>query len=275
LPATIIITMSKTLSFSGLNVSYTDSGNGDAIVLIHGYLESKEIWDPLTEMLRKRFRVISIDLPGHGKSGVHSEIHSMEFLAGAVKAVIDSLGITRILLTGHSLGGYVTLAFLELYPQYLAGYCLFHSHPNPDSEAAIKNRNREKRVVKAGKKSLMYPDNVTRMFSRKNLPKMKEPLERSKMIASGSPADGIVALLNGMIARPSRRSLVEKGERPLLWILGRDDQYFSPSAATDGVKLPENATIFILENSGHLGFVEETNLSCKVISDFADTIFKR
>jgi|WetSurMetagenome_2_1015567.scaffolds.fasta_scaffold00215_9 pimeloyl-ACP methyl ester carboxylesterase len=267
--------MSKTLSFSGLNVSYTDSGNGDAIVLIHGYLESKEIWDPLTEMLRKRFRVIAIDLPGHGKSGVLSEIHSMEFLAGAVKAVIDSLGITRIMLTGHSLGGYVTLAFLELYPQCLAGYCLFHSHPNPDSEATIKNRNREKRVVKAGKKSLMYPDNVTRMFSKKNLPKMKEALERSKMIASGSPADGIVALLNGMIARPSRRSLVEKGERPLLWILGRDDQYFSPSAATDGVMLPENAKVIILENSGHLGFVEETALSCQVISDFADTIFMR
>lgn len=267
--------MSKTLSFNGINISFTDDGIGDAIVLVHGYLESKEIWSPLADMLKERFRVIAIDLPGHGMSGVFSEVHTMEILATAVKAVTDSLGLSKILLTGHSLGGYVTLAFLELYPQSLAGYCLFHSHPNPDREATIANRNREIRVVKAGKKNLMYPDNVTRMFSKKNLPEMKDALERSKEIASQEPADGIIALLNGMIARPSRKELVEKGERPLLWILGRDDQYFAPSAAIAGMTLPQNAKVIILENSGHLGFVEETALSCQILSEFADAVFKK
>jgi len=265
--------MSKSLSFNGINLSYTDSGDGETIVLLHGYLESKEIWEPLTEMLEKKFRVVAVDLPGHGRSGVLSEIHTMEFMAGAVKAVIDSLNIKRVLLAGHSLGGYVTLAFLELYPQALAGYCLFHSHANPDKEATIANRKREIRVVMAGKKNLMYPDNVTRMFSKNNLSRMKDALERSKTIASGTSAEGIIAVLNGMIARPSRVALVEKGEKPMLWILGRHDQYFTPSGATSGVKLPVNARVFILENSGHLGFVEETVLSCQVISEFAGKIF--
>ena len=266
--------MSKSLSFNGINVSFTESGEGDTIVLLHGYLESNEIWDPLTEMLEKRFRVIAVDLPGHGKSGVYSEIHTMEFMAGAVKAVIDSLKIRKIFLAGHSLGGYVTLAFLELYPQSLAGYCLFHSHANPDKEATVKNRKREIRVVMAGKKNLMYPDNVTRMFSKNNLGRMKDALERSKRIASETSAEGIIAVLNGMIARPSRVTLVEKGEKPMLWILGRDDQYFTPSVATAGVKLPENAKVLILENSGHLGFVEETAISYQVITEFAEKIFR-
>jgi len=267
--------MSKSLSFNGINVSFTDSGAGDTIVLLHGYLESKEIWDPLTRMLETIFRVVAIDLPGHGKSGVFSEIHTMEFMAGAVKAVIDSLNIERILLAGHSLGGYVALAFLELYPQSLEGYCLFHSHAKPDKEATVENRNREIRVVKAGKKNLMYPDNVTRMFSVKNLESMTDALERSKKIASETPAEGIIAVLKGMIARPSRVALVEKGEKPMLWILGRNDQYFTPSGAIAGVKLPENAKVFILENSGHLGFVEETALSFRVVSEFAEEIFSK
>jgi pimeloyl-ACP methyl ester carboxylesterase len=265
--------MSKSLLYNGINISYSDRGSGDTIVLLHGYLESKEIWNPLAEMLETGFRVVAIDLPGHGQSGVLSEVHTMEFMADAVKAVADSLNISEMLLTGHSLGGYVTLAFLERYADSLTGYCLFHSHANPAREAAVKNRKREIRVVKAGKKNLMYPDNVTRMFARKNLPRMNEALERSKAIAAETPAEGIIAVLNGMIARPSRVTLVEKGEKPLLWLLGRDDQYFAPSSATEGVKLPQNAKVVILENSGHLGFVEETALSSHIISEFANSIF--
>lgn len=261
--------------YNGIKVSFTDRGAGDTIVLLHGYLESKHIWDPLADILTERFRVITIDLPGHGISGVASETHTMEFMAGAVKAVIDSLGIKSVFMTGHSLGGYVTLAFLELYPGSIAGYSLFHSHANPDTEAAISNRRREIKVVKAGKKNLMYPDNVTRMFAQDNLPAMKEALERSKKIASATPDAGIIAVLNGMIIRPSRVSLVEKGEKPLLWILGRKDQYFSPGTATTGVGLTGNAKVVILENSGHLGFVEETTLSAKIISDFASAVFKK
>jgi pimeloyl-ACP methyl ester carboxylesterase len=266
--------MSLNILYSGINISFSDHGKGKAIVLLHGYLESKEIWDPLSKLLVRNFRVIAIDLPGHGISGVASETHTMEFMAGAVRAVIDSLGIDEVLMAGHSLGGYVTLAFLELFPQRLAGYCLFHSHANPDKEATIANRKREIRAVKAGKKNIIYPDNVTRMFSKKNLSEMKAALKRSKDIASVTPADGIVAVLNGMIARPSRVALVEKGEKPLLWILGRDDQYFAPEAATAGVRMPSNARVVILEHSGHLGFIEETALSARLISDFSDSIMK-
>jgi pimeloyl-ACP methyl ester carboxylesterase len=81
----------------------------------------------------------------------------MEFLAGAVREVLKDAGEERVMMVGHSLGGYVTLAFVELFPDLLSGYVLFHSHPHADSPEAIARRNREIAVVRAGRKNIMYP----------------------------------------------------------------------------------------------------------------------
>lgn len=258
--------------YEGIEISYSESGNGKPVVLLHGYLEAKEIWAPLIEELEKQFRVIAIDLPGHGDSGVASDTLTMEFMAGAVNTVIESLDLNDVFMVGHSLGGYVTLAFLELYPHSLAGYSLFHSHPHADSHAAIQNRMREIAVVSAGKKNIMYPGNITKMFAPKNIDNMSDEVKRSKQIASKTSARGIIAVLNGMIARPSRKVLLEKGTKPLLWVLGRDDQYFSAGGVLDSVKVPSNAQVVILEKSGHLGFVEETKLSAEIINNFISKI---
>jgi pimeloyl-ACP methyl ester carboxylesterase len=149
---------------------------------------------------------------------------------------------------------------------------LFHSHPHADSAEAIEKRQREIAVVRAGKKNIMYPGNVSMMFSERNLSAMPEALERIKEIASGNPGEGIIALVNGMISRPSRQSVVESGRVPLLWILGRGDLYFTPERALRDTKLPPNAEVVILENSGHLGFIEETQRSFQLINDFARRI---
>jgi pimeloyl-ACP methyl ester carboxylesterase len=258
--------------YEGRKISYYDSGDGEVIVLLHGYLESSEVWNGFEEQLSLRFRVISVDLPGHGLSDVYGEVHTMEFMAEVIKKLLDSLGIDRAFLTGHSLGGYVTLAFLDLFPDSLSGYCLFHSQPFADQPAAIEKRKREIAIVKMGKKNLMYPDNVIKMFAESNLAKYSETLQRSKDIASRIPGEGIIAVLNGMIVRPSRLSVMEEGRVPCLWILGSMDSYIPYDLIQTKVKLPANARVVVLENSGHLGFIEEQALSVKVISDFADRL---
>jgi pimeloyl-ACP methyl ester carboxylesterase len=172
-------------------------------------------------------------------------------------------------MIGHSLGGYVTLAFADIYPELLTGYVLFASHPHADSHEAVEKRTREIAIVKAGKKNIMYPANISMMFAEKNLKSMSGELKRSKKIASLIPGEGIIAMLNGMISRPSRQKLVESGRLPLLWILGRHDLYFSPEKAIRDTKLPHNAEVVILENSGHLGFIEETERAAEMITGFA------
>lgn len=255
-------------SYKNRRICYTDSGRGIAIVLLHGYLESSEVWNGFMDKLSSEFRVISVDLPGHGLSDIYEETHSMEFMATVVKELLDSLSINKVFLTGHSLGGYVALAFLELFPDYLSGYCLFHSHPFPDSPEAIEKRKREIAIVKAGKKHLMYPDNVIKMFAPTNIDKYSEALSRSKEIASKIPGEGIISVLNGMMQRPSRLDAMEEGRVPCLWILGSMDSYIPYDVIQTKVILPVNARVVVLLYSGHLGFIEEEDKSVEAISNF-------
>lgn len=254
--------------YNGGKIFYSDRGRGDCILLIHGYLESSDIWENFASRLAEKFRVISVDLPGHGESSVFGSYHTMEFMAEAIRELVTGLNLNRVFITGHSLGGYVALAFAELFPGLLSGFCLFHSHPFADSPEAVAKREREKEIVRAGKKFLMYPDNVAMMFAEENAGRLPDALRRSQEIAAAIPDEGIIAVLEGMIRRPSRLTVVEEGISPMLWILGRKDRYISCEEVLSKVRLPAGSKAEILEDSGHLGFVEEEDRSLKILSDF-------
>ena len=118
-------------------INYKLSGSGIPLVLLHGYLESVEIWNGFGAKLSKTFKVLMIDLPGHGKSASYEEINKMEDMAAQINEITEELGFHNFFLIGHSLGGYVSLAFLELFPEKLLGISLFHSHPLADSTETI------------------------------------------------------------------------------------------------------------------------------------------
>lgn len=258
--------------YSGGKIYYSDSGEGQPVILLHGYLESSEIWAGFASKLSRSFRVITVDLPGHGLSSIYQECNTMDFLAAAVKGLMDCLHITKLFLAGHSLGGYITLAFLEHFPEMLRGYCLFHSHPFADSQETIQKREQEIRFVRAGKKYLIYPENVSKMFATVNLKKFEDSIQHCKDIASKIRDEGIIAVLNGMILRPSRLAVMENGKIPCLWILGRQDNYIQPDTVKNKVRLPPNAKLVILEYSGHMGFIEEEDLSVKIMTDFVSEL---
>jgi len=260
--------MKKYVHYNGKKIFYTDTGNGSPVMLIHGYLETGKVWTDFEKLLSPDHRVINVDLPGHGASDIFGEVHTMEFLAESLNGLMTSIGIDKIFLVGHSLGGYISLAFLQLFPERLKGYCLFHSHPFADTKEILDKREREIMVVNAGKKYLIYPENVNRMYAGINLEKFAAEIEKSKSIASGIRAEGITAVLKGMMARPSRLDLMEAGKVPCLWLLGSMDNYIPFEEMQKKVKLPPNAELVILKNSGHLGFIEEKELSAAVIKGF-------
>jgi pimeloyl-ACP methyl ester carboxylesterase len=110
------------------------------------------------------------------------------------------------------------------------------------------------------------------MFADKNLDRFSEALSRSKDIASRIPAAGIIGVLKGMIARSSRLSFMEKGNVPCLWILGSLDNYIPCEAIQKKINMPVNAEVVVLENSGHLGFIEEEERTVEVITEFIEKI---
>jgi pimeloyl-ACP methyl ester carboxylesterase len=260
--------MEKLFEYITGKIHYYDQGRGDAIVLLHGYLETSEVWNCFAKKFSEKFRIISVDLPGHGKSDNYGEVLTMEFIATLIKNLLESLNIKKVFLIGHSLGGYITLAFTELYPDMLSGYCLFHSQPFSDSPETLEKRKREIYLVKEGNKDLMIADNISRMFATSNLQKFSDAFKKLKGAALSIKGEGIIAVLKGMIARPSRLSVMESGKVPCLWILGSMDNYINCEQIQTKVKLPANAKVVILKESGHIGFVEEEEKSVEIITEF-------
>lgn len=258
--------MGNSITYQGQEVRYEDQGNGSCIVLLHGYLETGKIWSGFAERLSRKFRVIVPDLPGHGHSGTWGKVHTMEELAGAVKAVLEAEKIEKILLVGHSMGGYVTMAFADLHPEALHGYVLFHSTCFADSEDKKRNRQREISLVLCGKKCQIVNVNIPKGFANENVERLKDEVEEARNIALENPDEGIVAMLNGMMQRPDRTRVLQDKSLPLLLIGGMKDNYIPVEVFENLVSLAPHARVLRLSGSGHMGFIEEPEQAADAIS---------
>jgi pimeloyl-ACP methyl ester carboxylesterase len=259
--------------FRKINVRFSDTGKGRTLVLIHGFPETLEVWDEFSVKLSRHFRVIAIDLPGHGETPCIGYVHSMELMADCIKAVMDSLSLRRYLLIGHSMGGYATLAFAELYPDQLSGVCLFHSHPF--SENAEKKAERDRAIALVKKDHKHYVNEViSSLFAPDTISLFKEDIRELKQIAKGISRQGIVNALEGMKERSEREWILRSANYPVLLILGKMDRivpYQLLIEQTSGMKQVE---VLLLEKSGHMGFIEEKKKTQDYLIRFARKCFR-
>lgn len=246
-----------------------DSQAGDhCLVLLHGYLESMLVWDDFVPLLYKQVRVVTLDLPGHGISEVKGEVHTMEFLADTVRAALDSLGIVRCTLVGHSMGGYVALAFCEKYPERLDGLVLFSSTPDPDNDQKRANREREIALITAGKKELLAHTAPAAGFAPENRTRMQEAIEELQEQVFLTEDDGITALLRGMIQRSDQNEMLRHSPVKQLFVFGREDGHIPVETAEAIAAANPQAQVTWLDHSGHMGFLEEPEASAKALLDF-------
>lgn len=250
-------------------VRISDTRKGECtIVLLHGYLESLDTWDEFTSLLSPKFRVVAIDLPGHGVSEVKGEIHTMEFLADTVHAALDLLGIEKATFVGHSMGGYVALEYLRKYSDSLSGVVLFHSTPNPDSEKKRNDRLREIELILAGKKELLARSFPQIGFAPQNRERLDWAIEELAEQICMTEEEGIVAILNGIRERDDLNDVMRTSKVPQLLLLGRHDEYITPEIAEKMLLNQPQARVVWLENSGHMGFIEEPEASAEAITSF-------
>ena len=246
-----------------------DSERGDrCVVLLHGYLESLLVWEEFVPYLYKHVRVVTLDLPGHGISVVAGEVHTMEYLADTVADGLRALGIARCTAVGHSMGGYVALALCERHPELLDGVVLLSSTPNPDTPEKAENRRREIALVRAGRKDALARVAPEAGFAEENRPRMKDAIEDLAEQVFVTEDEGIVALLNGMIARKDQNDMLRASKVPQLFILGRRDSYIPVETAERMAAAHPQARVAWLEHSGHMGFVEEPEATAQAILGF-------
>lgn len=250
-----------------------DSEKGEkCVVLLHGYLESMVIWEEFVPLLYKDVRVVTLDIPGHGISLVQGEVHTMEYLAQCVAKAMEALGIERYSVVGHSMGGYVALAFAERYAERLDGLVLLHSTPYADSDEKKKNRQREISLVKSGKKELLAHTAPEAGFAVENRNRFRTEIEDLQQTIYLTEDAGIVALLNGMIERKAQSEMLHALNKPILFILGRKDGYIVPETAEKMVAEHPEAEVVWLENSGHMGFIEEAQKCASALLDFVGRV---
>lgn len=255
-----------TLAFKNIQVSYTDEGKGTAIVFLHGFLEDKSIWKDFSNQLSDKHRVVTIDLLGHGKSECLSYIHTMEEMAEAVYFVLRKLKIRKFFLVGHSLGGYVSLAMAEEFPDNIKGLCMFHSSARGDSLEKQKDRDKAIKVVKRNK-NLFINEAIPNLFYTKNKPYQKE-IDQIKEIALNTSTQAIVAALEGMKNRMDREIILNFAPYPVLYIIGKEDKILPYESLIEQAELPEKGSYLLLEDVGHVGFIEARDKTLKALKTF-------
>ena len=192
------------------------------MVLLHGFLENKSMWNKYVSALSKNHRVITIDLLGHGETECLGYVHTMEDQADMIFAVLISLRIRKIVLVGHSMGGYVALAFAELYPDNVKGLFLLNSTSRADSDERKINRDRAIKAVKQNYTNFVRIS-ISNLFSEDNREVLAKEIEKVKLEALKTPLQGIVASLEGMKIRKDREVLLHFAPYPIQLVLGEKD----------------------------------------------------
>ncbi len=251
--------------YKNTKISYSDTGKGNAVVLLHGFLENKTMWQDLVPELSKKNRIITIDLLGHGETECLGYVHSMEDNAEIVQAILSKLRIRKAIFVGHSMGGYVALAFAELYPEKVRALVLQNSTSKADSEERKANRNRAIKAVKKDYSSFIRLS-IANLFSPDNRERLIDEIEKVKLEALKTPLQGVVASLEGMKIRKDREVLLHLTPYPKMLILGEKDPVLN---YVENLEQIENTTVKLITfPDGHMSHIENREELKKVLLDF-------
>ena len=257
--------MLKNILYKNTEISYTDSGEGNAIVLLHGFLENKTMWQEYVDFFSKQYRVITIDLLGHGESDCLGYVHTMEENANAVQEVLNSLKIEKAIILGHSMGGYVGLAFAELYPKNIQKLVLLNSTSKEDSAEKKLNRTRAIKAVKQNYVSFVSLA-IANLFSVNNRTRLVNEIEKVKEQALKTPLQGIVASLEGMKIRKDREVLLHENRFPVLLVLGKKDPVLNYE---DSLSQIEDTTVELISfEDGHMSHIENKEELKTILQEF-------
>jgi pimeloyl-ACP methyl ester carboxylesterase len=256
------------ISYKSADIFYRVIGKGSPVVLIHGFAEDGEVWKYQTDFLKDHYQLIIPDLPGSGQSAFNDQLSTMDDYAEVIKAILDNEKITNCILIGHSLGGYITLAFEEKYPQLLKAFGLFHSTAFADTEEKKQTRLKAIDFINANGVYNFIKSTTNNLFAnlfKKDHPEQIEALiEQGRNFSSGA----LIQYYRAMIARPDRVHVLKNSTKPVLFIIGEQDNIIPFQSSLQQCHLPAQSHINILANSGHMGMWEETTKANQILTHF-------
>ncbi len=259
-------------SYKNALISYKIKGNRHkpVIAALHGFTENRNMWKALYKALKQEFYFLLPDLLGHGKSTLTGEVLTMEEQADMLKSLLDFQGIGKVNLIGHSMGGYIALAFAEMYPERTESILLLNSHPFADDPDKVEARKRSMDAARQNKRKYLA-ETVPGFFASYHREVFKGAIEKLVDDACKMPVEGITGALAGMMLRKDRSAMFfdsrnfRKG-----WIIAKDDPLIAPELFE---KKAENAKdlYFKIIDGGHMSYVENKEGMIAAVLDFFGT----
>lgn len=262
----------KTLTCKDTTVYYKTVGKGLSVVLLHGFGEDSEIWENQISFLQNNFHLIIPDIPGSGQSGLIHDAN-IDTYTEVVKTILDIEKISKCVLIGHSMGGYITLAFAEKYPGYLVSFGLFHSSAFADNEEKKQVREKAISFIQANGAYNFLKTSIPGLFRYQDGPDalLKEIaglVEKSKHFTP----DALIQYYRAMISRPDRSDILKSTSLPVLFIIGEFDKAIPLESSLQQCYLPAESHVYILHNSGHMGMLEETAKANTILFNFLSNL---
>jgi pimeloyl-ACP methyl ester carboxylesterase len=265
--------MQKQFNYLDATISYRIIGNGKPVVLLHGFGETGHIWDEQIAFLQDHCRLIVPDLPGSGgssvlrqksngksqKDGSGSRDILIEDYADCIQALLVHENITSCLLLGHSMGGYITLAFAEQYPGFLSGFGLIHSTAFADPDEKKKNRERGIALMAEFGAYAFLKNTTPNLFAEGF--KQKHPEKINKLIEEGKAftVEALQQYYRAMMLRPDRTFVLQSNPIPVIFVMGTDDIAAPMEDVLKQVSFPNISYIYVLPDTGHMGMWEATD----------------
>lgn len=250
-----------------MNIFFRDLGEGIPIVLIHGFCETNEIWDGFDKKLSSYGRIISIDLPGFGKSPLPAKPVTIHSIAEILISWLKERHIANPVLVGHSLGGYVALAMAEMDPEICSKLVLFHSSIYADSEEKKNNRDKVVDFVIKNGVAPFIQTFVPSLFYNKNHP----DIEKIRTICIRTNQNTLIEYTRAMRDRPSRENFFKDFSGSTLVLAGSQDEIIPIGISEKMAAISSKSTFFALPESGHIGMVESQALAVEKIGNFIVT----
>lgn len=250
------------------SLQYRKTGNGPAIVLLHGFPVSSLLWSRVWDNIGKHNTVIAPDLPGSGGSTGIANL-SMELIADGVKAILDAEGISKAIIAGHSMGGYVCMAFAAKYPDMISGIAMVHSIASDDTEEKKETRRKSIALIEKGGKEPFVKQMIPNLFSPKSSQLHPEWVQEQIEEGLKVPAESLAAFYNAMINRQNHTETLSKAVFPLLWIAGKDDGVIPLDKVIQQTMLASVNFVKVYEDCGHMGMIEQSERLVDDINEFS------
>lgn len=254
------------------SLSYTSTGTGETIVLIHGFGEDNRIWNQQVAYLQNNYHLLIPDLPGTGQSEIGNSELSVESMAALIKQMLDEEKIGQCIMLGHSMGGYVALAFAENYSERLLGLGLIHSTAYADSNEKKEARQKSIGFIQEHGAFEFIKTTIPNLFSKRFNEEQKPIVD--ELIEQGNQftAETLIAYYTAMINRPNRSHILQKATVPVLFFIGEKDKAVSPTDALEQTALPAVCMVKLVPGIAHMGMLEATDELNSTIGEFCTTV---